>query len=166
MLDFDFKSDEYYMTQALKQAAVAYHAGEVPIGAIIVHEDEIIGRAYNQVETLKDATAHAEILAITQAAAKLENWRLKDCTLFVTKEPCPMCSGAIVNSRMKKVVFGLEDANGGGCGGAFNITDHDGLLHKVEVKSGFMAEESQALIQSFFKERRKEQKAKKKKDDL
>lgn len=149
------------MNQALKQAAQAYHAGEVPIGAIIVYNDEIIGRSFNQVETLKDATAHAEVLAITQAAAKLENWRLMDCTLFVTKEPCPMCAGAIVNSRMKKVVFGLGDKKGGGCGGAFNITSHDGLLHKVDVESGVMAEESQALIQSFFKERRNQQKAKK-----
>lgn len=162
----DFKSDEYYMTLALKQAAQAYHAGEVPIGAVIVHNDEIIGRAFNQVETLKDATAHAEILAITQASAKIENWRLMDCTLFVTKEPCPMCAGAIVNSRIKKVVFGLNDQKGGGCGGAFDIHNHDGLLHNVEVESGIMEEESQALIQSFFKERRNEQKAKKNQDGL
>ena len=154
------------MTQALKQAAQAYHAGEVPIGAIIVHNDEVVGRSYNQVETLKDATAHAEVLAITQAAAKLENWRLMDCTLYVTKEPCPMCAGAIVNSRIKKVVFGLGDNKGGGCGGAFNITNHDGLLHKVEVEAGLMSDQSQALIQSFFKERRNEQKAKKSTDDL
>jgi len=162
----DFKSDDYYMTLALKQAAIAYHAKEVPIGAIIVHNDEVIGRAYNQVETLKDATAHAEILAITQAASRLENWRLNDCILYVTKEPCPMCSGAIVNSRMKKVVFGLRDSKGGGCGGAFDIHDHDGLLHKVEVKAGVMEEQCQAIIQSFFKERRQEQKALKKKDGL
>lgn len=162
----DFKSNEYYMTLALKQAAMAYHQGEVPIGAVIVHEEEVIGRAFNQVETLKDATAHAEVLAITQAAAKLENWRLKDCTLFVTKEPCPMCAGAIVNSRISKVVFGLEDDKGGGCGGAFNITNHDGLLHKVEVEAGCLSLESQSLIQSFFKERREQQKAGKKKGDL
>ena len=162
----DFKSNEYYMTLALKQAAQAYHAGEVPIGAVIVHNDEIIGRAFNQVETLRDATAHAEILAITQASARIENWRLVDCTLFVTKEPCPMCAGAIVNSRMKKVVFGLNDLKGGGCGGAFNIHHHEGLLHNVEVESGLMEEESQALIQTFFKERRSEQKARKGNNDL
>ena len=142
------------MTLALKQAAVAYHAKEVPIGAVIVFKDEVIGKAHNQVETLKDATAHAEIIAITQAAAKLDNWRLQNCTLYVTKEPCPMCAGAVINSRIKKVVFGMHDSKGGGCGGAFNITDHDGLLHKTEVLPGIMAEESQALIQSFFKERR------------
>ena len=162
----DFKSDDYYMTLALKQAAIAYHEGEVPIGAVIVHNDQVVGRAYNQVETLKDATAHAEILAITQAAAKLENWRLNDCTLYVTKEPCPMCSGALVNSRIKKVVFGLPDPKGGGCGGAFSINDHDGLLHKVEVVSGVRADDCQAMIQSFFKERRDEKKAKKAQNDL
>ncbi len=154
------------MSQALKQAAIAYNAGEVPIGAVIVHNDEIIGRAHNQVETLKDATAHAEILAITQAAAKLENWRLADCTLFVTKEPCPMCAGAIVNSRIKKVVFGLNDDKGGGCGGAFNITNHPGLLHRVEVQDNCLSLECQTIIQNFFKERRSETKLSKKKYDL
>ena len=162
----DFKSNDYYMTLALKQAAIAYHKKEVPIGAIIVHNNEVIGRAYNQVETLKDATAHAEILAITQAASKLENWRLTDCTLYVTKEPCPMCAGALVNSRIKKVVFGLPDSKGGGCGGAFNINNHDGLLHKVEVESGVRADDCQAMIQSFFKERRDERKDKKNQDGL
>lgn len=149
------------MTLALKQAEMAYHAEEVPIGAIITNEDgEVIARAYNQVETLQDATAHAEILAITQAAAKLKNWRLQGCTLYVTKEPCPMCSGAIINSRMKKVVFGLEDEKGGGCGGAFDIHNHAGLLHKTEVKSGVLRFESQSIIQAFFKERRQAKKSK------
>lgn len=154
----DFKSDEYFMTQALRQAQQADSQGEIPIGAIIVHEGEIIGRAHNHVETLKDATAHAEILAITQASAKLERWRLSGCTLYVTKEPCPMCSGAIINSRIDKVVFGLRDPKGGGCGGAFNINSHDGLLHKTEVVSSCMEEQSLFLIQDFFRRRRSEKK--------
>ena len=157
----DFSSDEYYMSQALKQARFAAEQGEIPIGAVVVHEDEIVGRAYNQVETLRDATAHAEILAITQASAKLERWRLSGCTLYVTKEPCPMCAGASVNSRLDRIVYGLRDSKGGGCGGAFPITDHDGLLHKVNVIGGFMENESLFLIQDFFKRRRSENKEKK-----
>jgi tRNA(adenine34) deaminase len=156
----DFSSDEYFMKQALRQAQQAASQDEVPIGAIVVHNNEIVGRAHNHVETLRDATAHAEILAITQASAKLERWRLSECTLYVTKEPCPMCAGAIINSRIDKVVFGLSDAKGGGCGGAFNITDHEGLLHKTEVVSGFMEHESLFLIQDFFKRRRSENKNK------
>ena len=161
----DFRSDEYFMQQALRQARRADAADEVPIGAVIVHKGEIIARAFNQVETLKDATAHAEILAITAAAVGLQNWRLSGCTLYVTKEPCPMCAGAIINSRIDKVVFGLRDDKGGGCGGAFNITDHDGLLHKAEVVGGFMEMESLALIQDFFQRRRQQNKMKKNGDD-
>jgi tRNA(adenine34) deaminase len=150
--------DEHFMNMALRQAEQAYQAGEVPIGAIIVHDGEVIAKSWNQVEMLKDATAHAEILALTQAASKLERWRLHDCTLYVTKEPCPMCAGALVNSRIKKVVFGLPDAKGGGCGGAFDIHNHDGLLHKVEIEGSFMEEPCKAIIQSFFKMRRQQQK--------
>ena len=157
----DFISDEYYMGQALRQARYAMEQDEVPIGAIIVHKNEVVGRAFNQVETLRDATAHAEILAITQASAKLERWRLSGCTMYVTKEPCPMCAGAAVNSRIDKVIYGLRDSKGGGCGGAFNITDHEGLLHKTEVVPGYMENESLILIQDFFKKRRSENKQKK-----
>lgn len=162
----DFKSDEYYMNQALRQARQADAADEVPIGAIIVKDGEVIGRAFNQVETLNDATAHAEILAITQASAKLNNWRLNGATLYVTKEPCPMCAGAIVNSRIEKVVFGLHDSNGGGCGGAFNIHSHEGLLHNYEVKGGFMELESLEIIQDFFQRRRLEKKNSKQNQNL
>ena len=154
----DFTTDEYYMQQALRQAQKAAMQDEVPIGAIIVKDDEIVARAFNQVETLRDATAHAEILAITQASAQLEAWRLSGCTLFVTKEPCPMCAGAIINSKVDRVVFALHDGKGGGCGGAFNITNHDGLLHKAEVKGGLMELQSLELIQEFFQRRRAENK--------
>jgi tRNA(adenine34) deaminase len=154
----DVQSDSYYMDLALRQARRADAANEVPIGAVIVQNGEVIARAFNQVETLNDATAHAEILAITQASAQLRSWRLTGCTLYVTKEPCPMCAGAIINSRIDKVVYGVKDVNGGGCGGAFNITNHDGLLHKAEVVAGFMEEESLQVLQDFFQRRRRENK--------
>lgn len=162
----DFRSDEYYMNQALRQARKADAADEVPIGAVIVKDGEVIGRAYNQVETLNDATAHAEILAITQASSKLNNWRLNGATLYVTKEPCPMCAGAIMNSRIEKVVFGLHDTNAGGCGGAFNIHNQEGLLHNFEIKGGFMELESLEIIQAFFRRRRQEKQAAKKSNQL
>ena len=151
-------TDEHYMKMALNEARKAFQAGEVPIGAIVVHEDEVIAKAWNQVEMLKDATAHAEILALTQASANLDRWRLHGCTLYVTKEPCPMCSGALVNSRIDRVVFGLRDEKGGGCGGSLSIHSHDGLLHKVEAKSGCCEEECRSIIQDFFKMRRQQQK--------
>lgn len=153
--EIDFTSDEYYMTLALKEAAKAYVADEVPIGAIIVQNEQVIGRASNQVETLKDATAHAEIIAITQASAKIEGWRLTDSTLYVTKEPCPMCAGAAVNSRIGRIVFGVSDPKGGGAGGAFSITSHKELSHEVEVCGGLLRDECLALLQSFFQEKRK-----------
>src|SRR5260370_32658414 len=112
----EVQSDDYFMGEALRQAQKAFKVEEVPIGAVIVREGRIIARAYNQVETLKDATAHAEMLAITQAEAAVGDWRLNDCTLYVTKEPCPMCAGAIVHVRLTRVVFGLSDPKGGGAG--------------------------------------------------
>lgn len=154
-------SDEHYMRMAIRQAEQAFQAGEVPIGAVIIHEGEVIAKSWNQVEMLKDATAHAEILALTQASAHLDRWRLHGCTLYVTKEPCPMCAGALVNSRIDRVVFGLGDDKGGGCGGAFSIHDHDGLLHKVPSEGQCCEEDCRLLIQSFFKMRRLAQKEKK-----
>lgn len=154
-------SDEHYMRMALRQAEQAFQAGEVPIGAVVVHEDEVIAKAWNQVEMLKDATAHAEILALTQASAHLDRWRLHGCTLYVTKEPCPMCAGALVNSRIDRVVFGLADEKGGGCGGSFHIHDHEGLLHKVKSEGHCCEDDCRLLIQSFFKMRRLAQKEKK-----
>ena len=122
----DLSSDDYFMGEALRQAMRAWEAGEVPIGAVIVHEGRIIARAFNQVELLNDATAHAEMLALTAAEGALGNWRLTGCTLFVTKEPCPMCAGAMVHCRLDRVVFGAPDPKGGAAGGAMNLLQHGG----------------------------------------
>lgn len=152
----DLTSDDYFMGEALRQAKMAYEADEVPVGAVIVRDKKIIARAFNQVELLKDATAHAEILAITQAANALGDWRLDGCTLFITKEPCPMCAGAIVLSRIKKLVFGVRDDRAGGAGSVFAITSAKGLNHTVEVVSGVKETDARDLLQSFFHEKRSE----------
>jgi tRNA(adenine34) deaminase len=158
-MDFDFSpiifDDEYFMRIALRQAENAAIAGEVPVGALAVRDGQIIARAYNQVELLKDATAHAEILVITQCAAALEDWRLEDVTIYVTKEPCAMCAGAMVNSRVKKVVYGMADPRSGAAGSALDITGFKGMLHQVEVKGGVMELECKELFQSYFRELRK-----------
>jgi len=150
--------DVMYMRMALREAERAAEAGEVPCGAIIVKDGQILGKAHNQTELLKDPTAHAEILAITQAAAALENWRLTDAVLYVTKEPCPMCAGAIVLARLKKVVWGCDDPKRGGARSKFEILDHADLNHRVEIQTGVMEAECKSLIQGFFRERRKENK--------
>src|SRR6201999_3477284 len=116
----EVQSDDYFMGEALRQAQKASKLEEVPIGAVVVREGQIIARAFNQVETLKDATAHAEMLAITQAESAVADWRLVDCDLYVTKEPCPMCAGAIVHARLRRVIFGCPDPKTGGAGGLFN----------------------------------------------
>jgi len=146
----DLTSDEYFMGEALRQAHLAYDADEVPVGAVIVRDGKIIARAFNQVELLKDATAHAEILAITQAANALGDWRLEGTTLFVTKEPCPMCAGAIALSRVKRLVCGARDERAGGAGSVFDITSAKGLNHIVEVVAGVKESEARELLQSFF----------------
>lgn len=143
------------MSEALRQARKAYAQDESPIGAIIVRNDEVIARAYNQVETLKDATAHAEMLALTQAQAAVGDWRLTDCILYVTKEPCPMCAGAIVHTRLQKVIFGASDPKAGAAGGAMNLLQHSALNHRCEIIFGVMEEECKQLLQSFFQEKRK-----------
>src|SRR5207249_8555912 len=150
----DLQSDHYFMGEALRQAARAYEADEVPIGAVVVREGRIIGRAFNQVELLKDATAHAEMLAITQAEEAVSDWRLTDCTLYVTKEPCPMCAGAIVHVRLARVVFGASDPKGGAAGSAVNLLQFPGLNHQCEITRGVREEECRALLQSFFAEQR------------
>lgn len=155
----DLTSDDYFMGEALRQAKMAYEADEVPVGAIIVREGKIIARAFNHVELLKDATAHAEILAITQAANALGDWRLEGCTLFVTKEPCPMCAGAITLSRIKKLVFGIRDERAGGAGSVFAITSAKGLNHTVEVVSGVKEDAARDLLQSFFRAKRSDPQA-------
>ena len=150
----DLTSDEYFMGEALRLAKMAYETDEVPVGAVIVRNAKIIARAHNQVELLKDATAHAEILAITQAAGALGDWRLENCTLFVTKEPCPMCAGAIMLSRLKRLVFGVRDDRAGGAGSVFPITSAKGLNHVLEVHSGVKESDARDLLQSFFRSRR------------
>ena len=147
--------DASFMQQALRLAEKAFKAGEVPVGAIVVQAGRIIARAYNQVELLKDATAHAEMLAVTQAEAAVGDWRLNDCDLYVTKEPCPMCAGALVHVRMRRVVFGCADPRGGAAGGLLNLLQNPSLNHRCEITPGVLSEQSAALLQSFFRSRRK-----------
>jgi tRNA(adenine34) deaminase len=142
--------DLHYMREAFRLAEKAARFDEVPIGAVIVHEGQIIGRAWNQVETLKDATAHAEMLALTQAQSALEDWRLTDCDLYVTKEPCPMCAGAIVHCRIRRVIYGCSDLKGGAAGGFWNLLQAENLNHRSEITAGVMREESINLLKSFF----------------
>jgi tRNA(adenine34) deaminase len=146
--------DETFMRDALRQAQKALKAEEVPIGAVVVQGGRVIARAYNQVELLKDATAHAEMLAITQAEAAVGDWRLTDCDLYVTKEPCPMCAGALVHVRMRRVIFGCADERGGAAGGIMNLLQVPTLNHHCEITSGVLRTECASLLQSFFRERR------------
>src|SRR5580698_4272711 len=150
----DLHSDDYFMGEALRQAAKAYAAEEVPVGAVIVREGRIIARAFNQVELLKDATAHAEMLAMTQAEEAVGDWRLTDCTLYVTKEPCPMCAGAVVHVRLARVVYGASDPKGGAAGGMMNLLQHPSLNHRCEITLGVREAECRALLQTFFAEQR------------
>ncbi len=155
----DLTSDTFFMSQALRQAQKAYLAEEVPIGAIIVREGRIIARAHNQVETLRDATAHAEMLALTQAQEAHGDWRLTDCDLYVTKEPCPMCAGAIVHFRIRRVIFGCGDPKGRAAGGLLNLLQQPTLNHSSEVTPGVLEDESIQLLKSFFHEARLKKKA-------
>ena len=145
---------EHYMRIALQQAQRAADAGEVPVGALIVRNQNIIGKAWNQTELLKDPTAHAEILAITQAASAVGDWRLTDTTLYVTKEPCPMCAGAIVLARIPLVVWGADDPRRGGGLSLFNILQNDALNHRAEVLQGVLYDECRSVLRAFFKIRR------------
>lgn len=146
--------DEHFMREALRQARKAASQHEVPIGAVIVHSGRIIARAWNQVETLKDATAHAEMLALTQAESAIGDWRLENCDLYVTKEPCPMCAGAIVHCRIRRVVFGCVDPKGGAAGGFWNLLQAPNLNHRSEITSGVLSDESVHLLKSFFADAR------------
>lgn len=143
------------MQEAIKQAKLAAEKDEVPVGAVITHQNKIIARAHNQVEMLKDPTAHAEMLAVTQATNFLSCKWLQDCTLYVTIEPCSMCAGALVLARIKRICFGASDPKTGGCGSVVNIARHKKLNHRIEVKKGILAEECGRLVSEFFKKKRK-----------
>ena len=151
----DLQSDEYFMRQAIRQAVKAYEADEVPVGALVVRNGTVIARAWNQVELLNDATAHAEMLALTAAEAAVGDWRLTDCTLYVTKEPCPMCAGAIVHCRLARVVYGAPDPKGGAAGGAMNLLQFPTLNHQCEITPGIMETDCWSLLRTFFQEKRK-----------
>ncbi len=150
----DLHSDDFFMGEALRQAARAFAAGEVPVGAVIVREGRIIARAFNQVEWLKDATAHAEMLALTQAEEIVGDWRLTDCVLYATKEPCPMCAGATVHTRVSRVVFGASDPKSGAAGSAMNLLQCPALNHRCEITRGVREAECRALLQDFFARQR------------
>jgi tRNA(adenine34) deaminase len=149
------QDNEYWMKQALIQADKAFQLKEVPVGAIIVKDNKVIGRGYNQKEQLNDPTAHAEIVAITAAANTLEDWRLNDCVLYVTKEPCSMCAGAILNARLKLVVFGCYDEEEGCCGSLYQLCGDPRFKTKVSVMGGVMESQSLSLIKDFFIKSRK-----------
>jgi tRNA(adenine34) deaminase len=148
------ESDESFMRAALRLAAKAYEADEVPVGAVVVRAGNIIGRAYNQVELLKDATAHAEMLALTQAEAAVADWRLTDCDLYVTKEPCAMCAGALVHVRIRRLIFGCADPRAGAAGSILNLLQLPTLNHRCEITSGVLQEECGRLLQDFFRMKR------------
>src|SRR2546425_7746185 len=151
------ESDESFMRVALRLAAKAYEAGEVPVGAVVVRAGKVIGRAYNQVELLKDATAHAEMLALTQAEAAVGDWRLDECDLYVTKEPCAMCAGALVHTRIRRVIFGCTDPSAGAAGSVMNLLQMPALNHRCDIASGVLQAECAAILQNFFQKRRDEQ---------
>ena len=149
------ENDTTFMREALRFAEKAFKAEEVPVGAVVVRADKIIARAYNQVEMLKDATAHAEMLALTQAEAAVGDCRLVDCDLYVTKEPCPMCAGAIVHTRIRRVIFGCADVRAGAAGTLMNLLQNPALNHTCEITSGVLESECAQLLQTFFKTKRK-----------
>jgi len=146
--------DETFMREALRLAMKARAADEVPVGAVVVREEKIISRAYNQVELLKDATAHAEMLALTAAEAAIGDWRLTDCDLYATKEPCPMCAGAIVHTRIRRVIFGCSDIRAGAAGTVINLLQQPKLNHQCEISAGVLQSECASLLQDFFREKR------------
>lgn len=153
--------DEKYMKEAIKQAKKAYKIGEVPIGCVVVYQDNIIGRGYNRRNTDKNTLAHAEITAINRASKKMGDWRLEECTLYVTLEPCQMCSGAVVQARISKVVMGSMNPKAGCAGSVLNLLQMQEFNHRVEIEKGILEEECSQLLSTFFKElRAKNRKAK------
>ena len=155
------EKNEKFMKEALKEAQKAYEKLEVPVGAVIVKDGKIIARAHNQKETKKDTTKHAEILAIQKASKKLESWRLIDCEMYVTLEPCSMCAGAIINSRIKKIYIGTLDEKTGAAGSVFNLFEDYTFNHKVEIEKGILQKDCEQILKDFFKELRKIKKEKK-----
>jgi tRNA(adenine34) deaminase len=149
------QTDADFMGEAVRLARKAFDADEVPVGATVVREGKIIARAYNQVELLKDATAHAEMLALTQAEAAVGDWRLTDCDLYVTKEPCAMCAGAIVHVRIRRVIFGCIDERAGAAGSVINLLKMPSFNHQCEITAGVLQNECAAVLQDFFRKRRK-----------
>jgi tRNA(adenine34) deaminase len=147
--------DEFYMGKAIEEAKIAAAVGEIPVGAVVIYQKKAIARAYNLRETLPCATAHAELLAIEKACRALGRWRLTGCTLYVTVEPCPMCAGAIVNSRLDRIVYGCDDPKGGAVRSLFQIVDNPALNHRVEVTAGVRADECAAIMRDFFRSRRR-----------
>src|SRR6266852_9347579 len=146
--------DKTFMQEALRLAVKARAADEAPVGAVVVREGRIISRGDNQVELLKDATAHAEMLALTAAEAAVGAWRLTACDLYLTKEPCPMCAGAIVHTRIRRVIFGCTDVRAGAAGTVMNLLQHNALNHRCQVTSGVLQAECAALLQDFFQKKR------------
>ena len=146
--------DEFYMGKAIEEAKIAAAVGEIPVGAVVIYQKKAIARAYNLRETLPCATAHAELLAIEKACRALGRWRLTGCTLYVTVEPCPMCAGAIVNSRLDRIVYGCDDPKGGAVRSLFQIVDNPALNHRVDVTAGVRADECAAIMRDFFRSRR------------
>ncbi len=149
---------EKFMMEALKEAKKAYDKLEVPVGAVIVKEGKIIARAHNLKETKTDTTKHAEILAIQKASRKLKSWRLLDCDMYVTLEPCSMCAGAMINSRIRKIYIGTQDAKTGAVGSVFNLFNDYTFNHNVEAETGILKDECESILQQFFKELRKNKK--------
>jgi len=148
--------DERYMRMAIDQAYIAEENGDVPIGCVIVHENRVIARACNQREQLRDPTAHAEIIALTQAAEAVGSWRLGGCTIYVTLEPCPMCAGALVLGRLDRLVYGTDDPKTGAVKSLYNIVQDPRLNHRLEVTAGMLEDDCRAQLQAFFQRRRSE----------
>lgn len=152
----DLVDDDAYMRLALDQAHAAADAGEAPVGAVIVRRGQVLAAARNEREALRDPTAHAEMIALTQAAAALDSWRLEDCTLYVTLEPCPMCAGAIVQARLPRLVYGAADPKAGAVRSLFQLCDDQRLNHRAEIVAGVLAEDCGRILTEFFKRRRGE----------
>ena len=152
--DEQAKIDEQYMRKAIDQAFIAEENGDVPIGAVIVYEDTIIAKAYNQREQLTDPTAHAEIIALTQASDYLGTWRLHDCTVYVTLEPCTMCAGALVLARVDRLVYGCDEPKTGACGSLYNIVQDERMNHRIPITKGVLENDCSSLMSEFFRKKR------------